>query len=145
MKNKHYAIFGIFFLLLSLGGAIYLSFQNADNRNMAKNMVCADIGDPKARQACADAHGGDMNALINPDDEGPDIPMPGDKCKSGQTSCQENSSGKNTGYLCKCLIVLDPNDWQCTTQDLKKCPTDSGGVDPNKFSCTEKGLSISGR
>lgn len=64
MKNKYYAIFGVLFLLLSLGGAIYLSFQNADTQKNATNKICADIGDPKARQACADANGGDMNAPI---------------------------------------------------------------------------------
>ncbi len=147
MKNKYYAIFGIVFLLLSLTGAVYLTFQNADNRNKAEGgriTKCKDLGSPKARQDCANAHGGDMNALIDTP-EGPDTPMAGDKCSSGQTSCQQNSSGKNTGYMCKCLTVLDPNDWQCTTPDTNNCPTDSGGVDPNKFSCTELGLKISGR
>jgi len=35
MKNKYYALFGVLFLLLSLGGAYYLTTQNADNRNKA--------------------------------------------------------------------------------------------------------------
>jgi len=65
---------------------------------------------------------------------GGDVPMPGDKCQAGQTSCQQNSSGKNTGYNCTCVTTLDPNDWQCTTQDLKTCPTE-GGVDPNAGYC----------
>lgn len=69
MKSKYYAIFGVVFLLLSLGGAIYLSFQNADNRNLAKVTRCEDYGSPKLRQECAANNGGDMKALINKGDE----------------------------------------------------------------------------
>lgn len=35
MKNNYYALFGVLFLLLSLGGAVYLVYQNADNRKQA--------------------------------------------------------------------------------------------------------------
>lgn len=107
MKNKYYAIFGVLFLLLSLGGAIYLSFQNADTRNKA---------------------------------------TANDKCQANQQICQTNNAGNNTGYLCKCITELDPNDWNCATQDLKECPTDGGGADPNKFYCDPiNKVKISGR
>jgi len=107
MKNKYYAIFGVLFLLLSLGGAIYLSFQNADTRNKATG---------------------------------------NDKCQANQQICQTNNAGKNTGYLCKCITDLDPNDWNCATQDLKECPTEGGGVDPNNFYCDPATkVKISGR
>jgi hypothetical protein len=59
----------------------------------------------------------------------------GDKCTGGKEVCQENKQGKNTGFLCKCLEILDPNDWQCTTKDTKKCPTDSGDTDPGAGTC----------
>ena len=70
----------------------------------------------------------------------------GDKCSSGQQLCQKNSSGKNTGFLCKCLTVLDPNDWQCTTKDLNTCPTESGSTDATsgtyKSGCTVNGVVV---
>lgn len=69
MKNKSYAIYGVVFLFLSLVGAIYLSFQNADSRNLATVTRCEDYGSPKARQQCAAENGGDMKALINKGNE----------------------------------------------------------------------------
>ncbi|MFA7301399.1 MAG: hypothetical protein WC069_03750 [Candidatus Shapirobacteria bacterium] len=72
MKNKHYAIFGVVFLFLSLIGAVYLSLQNADSRNQAANgrvVNCEDLGSPSARQRCAAENGGDMKAPITSSNE----------------------------------------------------------------------------
>ncbi|MFA6008208.1 MAG: hypothetical protein WC784_06260, partial [Candidatus Shapirobacteria bacterium] len=66
----------------------------------------------------------------------------GDKCSEGQSLCQKNTQGKNTGFLCKCLTELDPNDWQCTTQDLSTCPTESGSTDAT--SGTYSGCTVNG-
>lgn len=63
-------------------------------------------------------------------------------CSSGQKLCQKNRQGNNTGFLCKCLTSLDPNDWQCTTQDLSACPTSSGSTDPT--SGTYDGCKVNG-
>lgn len=68
-----------------------------------------------------------------------------DKCSEGQKTCQKNSDGKNTGFLCKCLTELDPNDWQCTTKDTSTCPTDSGDTDPTSGKCGNGVGVISGR
>lgn len=68
-----------------------------------------------------------------------------DKCSEGQKVCQKNSEGKNTGFLCKCLTELDPNDWQCTTKDTNTCPTDSGDTDPTSGKCGNGIGVISGR
>lgn len=69
----------------------------------------------------------------------------GDKCSSGQEICQKNRQNTNTGFLCKCLTSLDPNDWQCTTRDLNKCSTESGGTDPGSGTydgCTVNGVVV---
>lgn len=63
-------------------------------------------------------------------------------CSAGQELCQKNRQGTNTGFLCKCLTALDPNDWQCITQDLNRCPTASGNTDPT--SGTYDGCKVNG-
>lgn len=111
MKNKYYAIFGVAFLLLSLAGAIYLSFQNADTQKKATNKICADIGDPKARQACADANGGDMNAPIEGTNE---------TLKLSQSECGKNG---NPGAWCDACggFCTSMKTMTCDQAGIKKC------------------------
>jgi len=111
MKNKYYAIFGVLFLLLSLVGAIYLSFQNADSRKKATNKICADIGNPKARRACADANGGDMNAPIKGANE---------TLKLSQAECGKNG---NPGAWCDACggFCTSMKTMTCNAAGIKKC------------------------
>ena len=143
-KLFNYKFFSILFLLFSLVGSVYLVKLRQDLRNQAVGngeCACKDIktgvatsGQCKNDGSCVCPAG--TNPGTNKCVKGPagDVPSVDDKCVSGQTVCQKNSSGKNTGYLCKCLVTLDPNDWQCTTQDLKTCPAE-GGVAPNAGYC----------
>ena len=140
-----YKIFTILFLVFSLIGTTYLSMLNQDIRDKAVgNGECAckdkttgktSAGSCNTDGSCSCPSGTNEGSnKCSSGGGGGDVPMPGDKCQAGQTSCQQNSSGKNTGYNCTCITALDPNDWQCTTQDLKTCPTE-GGVDPNAGYC----------
>lgn len=53
----------------------------------------------------------------------------------GAESCQENSSGGNTGYLCKCTAWSEWEQsygyWDCNTENTTKCPTTSGPPAPS--------------
>lgn len=122
MKNKYYAIFGVLFLLLSLGGAIYLSFQNADTRNKAtglRDCTKEDVGETNWAARCTTL---------------------------GATKCQIGKDGNNTGYQCKCLD-LSPGTCNfyannCDTFDSKACSTDK--VPAPKTLCTEKQAKFDG-
>ncbi len=51
------------------------------------------------------------------------------QCQLGSTLCQQDSSGKNTGYLCGCIdlsrgINCLVKVWRCTNWNPDKCPTE---------------------
>lgn len=69
------------------------------------------------------------------------------KCNLGSPPvCQKSKFAPfgNTGYSCTCLDQSGQTcktDWQCTTLDLKACPTDT--IAPPKFNCVVSGNCIS--
>ncbi len=67
----------------------------------------------------------------------------------GKELCQENTQGKNTGFLCTCTAWSQYETtygyWDCETKNLNECPTESGGTDPTIFTCTEANARIEGR